>query len=121
MPTLRELLSEMKRRRDAAQAEPAPATATHEPDRPAPPEAPATRTPAFPLSSTSSEAPAEAWLAERSVKREFGPGEWANILVGLTPSGKDKQGRQVTLPDDGVDLGDTRATLISSSRPKRIS
>lgn len=66
--------------------------------------------------SATSESPAEAWLAERSVNPDsLCAGELVNMLEGLTPSGKDRQGRQVSFIERG------RARRGISESPRRIA
>jgi len=65
---------------------------------------------------------AAAWAAERaSVNPErLCAGEIANMLEGLTPSGKDKRGRKVAFVERGTDvLGGERRGI--SRPPGRIS
>ena len=93
-------------------------------DKPAPTPAKRRRDPGPP--SATSESPAEAWLAERSVARanpdDLSPGEIVNVLEGLTPSGKDRSGRKVSFVERGTDVyGNTGRVSHLSSRPKRIS
>jgi hypothetical protein len=86
--------------------------------------APVKRDPGPP--SATSESPAESWLAERSAARanpdDLCAGELANILEGLTPSGKDKRGRQVSFVEKGTDFYGNRGTVTRiGSSSKRIS
>jgi hypothetical protein len=106
MPTLRELLQELKQRREDAQVG-----------------APTSKRSPGSLSFPSSEAPAEAWLAERSVNTDdLSAGELCNMLEGLTPSGKDKRGRQVSFVEKGTNIyGNTGSVSRVGGKVQRIS
>jgi len=73
------------------------------------------------LAAARADKAAEEWAAARAKANPdtLSAGELANMIEGLTPDGRDRQGRRVSFAERGVAaLGDQRRI---STPPERIS